>query len=82
VNLAQITSITADSGDQNIDQQRISCLAWPHLPTLSSDALVLRPEKEKKENRMKIQYVYCILLILKYYTHYQIAEYIVTGATR
>ncbi len=81
MNLAQITSITTDSGDQNKDQQRILCLAWPHLPTLASDALVLGPEKEKKR-RMNIHYVYCTFDILKYYTYYRVAEYNATAATR
>ncbi len=49
MNLDQITSKTGTFGGQNKDQQRILCLAWPHLPTLASDALVLGPEKDKKK---------------------------------
>ncbi len=60
MNLDQITSKTADSGGQNQDQQRISCLAWPHLPALASDALVLGPEKEKKTQN---EYSLCLLYI-------------------
>ncbi len=61
MNLAQITSITTDSGDQNIDQQRILCLARPHLPTLATDALVLWPEEEKK--RIQNEYSVCLLYV-------------------